>query len=65
MSQEDKILIDVALKSLRIVGGRVARNHKRVPQVRNVRNETISIELKVISSRFNYAYYFNCVYSIT
>lgn len=45
--------IDVAFKSLKIVVDWKVRNLKRVPQVRCVREEMISIELTVTSRNFN------------
>lgn len=37
------MVICVAFKFLKILGGKLARNRKRVLQAKNVRNETISV----------------------
>ncbi len=42
------------IKFLKIKIDREARNQNRVPQVRSALEETVSIELPVISSKFNY-----------
>lgn len=48
-----KMAIDVTHKLFKIVLDRKARNSKRLPQTRNMREETIRIKLMLTANLFN------------